>query len=213
MKIKKFLLIVMGLIVLSGCTKLNDLSYKDIISLDYGNKNANTFRKGYKFYIPKGLHLKFAGDNYAVISSKDYNYYVYFDLVAFNSKNKTNYEINDNIVYSDIIKEDEKEGYIEITLREEKEYLIEIMYNYAKIEVMVDEDRVKDALLKSMSILKSVSYDNDVIFKLLKEDKITKKEEVYNFFEKVKNNSDLLNYIEEKNDDIIDEIIDTDYIN
>ena len=87
------------------------------------------------------------------------------------------------------------------------------MYNYAKIEVMVDEVHVKDALLKSINVLKSVTYDKDVISKMLIEDKITKKEEVYNFFEKVKSNSDLLNYIEEKEDNIIDEIIDTDYIN
>ena len=157
--------------------------------------------------------LKYAGDNYAILSSKDFNYYVYFDLVSFYNKNQFDYEVKNNKVFSHIIENKEEFGYVEITLREKNQYLIEIMYNYAKIEVMVDEVHVKDALLKSINVLKSVTYDKDVISKMLIEDKITKKEEVYNFFEKVKSNSDLLNYIEEKEDNIIDEIIDTDYIN
>ena len=57
MKIKKIFLILLMLIVISGCTNVNDLTYDNIINtLSLKAKNPNEFRKGYQYYVQ---HLLF----------------------------------------------------------------------------------------------------------------------------------------------------------
>ena len=104
---------------------------------------------------------------------------------------------------------------MEINLQENNQYLIEIMYNYAKIEVMVDKDEINEVLINSINILNSIKYDSIVIEKLLKDDKLNYTEEIFDMFAKKKNNSNILNYSETTEDVSSGEIDikDTDFLN
>lgn len=214
MKIKKILLILILFMCVTGCTKLNNLSYDDVINKVIAVKNSpNTYRRGYKYFLPKGVSIYKAGPNYAVIESKDTYYYLYIDLISFNSKKDINYEIKNNIKYSKFINYDEKKGYIEIKKYENNQYLIEIMYNYAKIEVMVDDSQINKALANSISILKSIVYDEKVIETLLKDDNLTYTEEKFDMFNKSNKKTGILNYTDTEVEIEDNNIKDTDYIN
>ena len=214
MKLKKILLILIIILGLSACTNLDNVNYDDILNnFSMQSKHTNTYRNGYKYYIPKGLILSDAGNNYAIISSLKTNYYAYFDLVSYNGKKEIAHEINKNAFYSKNINFEGKVGYVEINLRENNQYLIEIMYNYAKIEVMVDESEIKVALVNAINILNSVKYDDKIIEKLLENDDLTFSEEIFNMFEKEKKNSNILDYVEGEIETNEEEIKDTDFLN
>jgi len=215
MKIKKIFLILIMFIFLTGCSNLDEFQYDEMIAkFSMKSKPANTYKKGYKFYVPKGLHIGDAGDNYVILTSSDINYYLYVDLVSYNDDKKLHYEKKDNSIYSKKIKTDEKEGYIEVNLWENNQYLIEIMYNYAKIEVMVDRSLGNKALANSISILNSIKYNDTIIENILKDDNLTYTEEIFDMFEETKDNSNYLDY--EETDENLEEqekIKDTDFIN
>ena len=215
MKIKKVFLILIIIFSLAGCVNLDNLSYDDILNnLSLKAKSANIFKRGHQFYLPKGMHIEDSGENYAIISSSDVNYYLYIDLVSYNNKSNFNYEKNDKALYEVSLNYRGKKGYAEIILWENNQYLIEIVYNYAKIEVMVDENLIKKALANSVSILNSVRYNDLVIEDMLADDNLDYTEEIFDLFEDTKDNSNILDFdntiVEE---DEKEEIKDTDYIN
>jgi len=214
MKIKKILLILVMILCLVGCTNVKDLTYNDIINtLSLKAKNANTYKQGYQYYVPKGLMIEDAGSNYTILTSSDITYYLYVDLVSYINNKDISYEINNNLVYSEKINYQDKSGYVEIKLWENNQYLIEIMYNYAKIEVMVEENLINKALINSISILNSVKYNDSVIERLLNDNELNYTEEVFELFENDKVNSDILEYEKDKNTEIEEEVKDTDFIN
>lgn len=215
MKIKKMLLILVVLLCFCGCTNIKKLTYDDIVNtLSLKSKNANNFKQGYQYYVPKGLMIEDAGSNYTILSSSDVNYYLYVDLVSYINKKDLNYGLNKNALYSKKINYQDKTGYVEIKLLENNKYLIEIMYNYAKIEVMVEENLINKTLINSISILNSIRYNDSVIERLLSDNELDYTEEVFELFENDKINSDILEY-EKENENIEDEevIKDTDFIN
>ena len=214
MKIKKILLLLILFICVTGCNKLSNLSYDEVINKVITVKNSpNTYRRGYKYFLPKGLSIYKAGPNYAILESADRYYYLYIDLNSFNSKKDINYKIKNNIKYSKLINYDEKKGYVEIKNYKNNQYLIEIMYNYAKIEVMVDDSQINKALAYSISVLKSIVYDEKVIETLLKDDNLTYTEEKFNMFDKSNKKSGVLNYTDTEVEIEDNNIKDTDYIN
>ena len=215
MKLKKVFLIIVVLLCLSGCVNIKELKYDDIINM-FSNKEktANVYNKGYQYYLPKGLSRIQSGSNYSIIGSENITYYLYSDLVSYINKNEITYEINNSLVYSKKIINGKKTGYVEIKLWENNQYLIEIMYNYAKIEVMVEEKLIKEALINSINILNSMKYNDDVINSLLNDDKLNYTEESFELFENDKNNSNILDYVDSDDDsEQQDEIKDTDFIN
>lgn len=214
MNIKKIFLILIIVLTLSGCVNLNNVTIDNIINnLSTRPKPANTFKNGFQFYTPRGLSVKDAGTNYVIFTSERVNYYLYLDLISYNEKKDINYEINSNSYYSKKIFNNNLEGYIEIKLWENNKYLIEIMYNYAKIEVMVDESLLKNALVNSISILNSIKYNDIIIENLLNDDNLNYTEEIFDMFETENSKSNALEYVEEDNASEEEMIIDTDYIN
>jgi len=214
MKIKKILLILIVTFCLSGCVRLESLSYDNIINnLSTKAKPANTFKMGHQFYVPKGLHVSDSGENFAILSSTDVNYYLYIDLVSYNAKSEFNYVTNNNSLYSTNINNNGKKGYAEIKLWENNQYLIEIMYNYAKIEVMVDKSLINKTLVNSINILNSIKYNDLIIEDLLNDDNLTYTEEIFDLFEEIKDNSSILNKEDSSKEEFKEEIKDTDFIN
>ena len=136
--------------------------------------------------------------------------------MSYINKSELQYKENNSSKYSRMINFNNKKGYIEINLWKNNQYLIEIMYNYAKIEVMVDEGQIKEALIKSINILSSVKYNDVIINNLLNDDNLDYTEEIFDMFKDRVDNSNVLDRIEDDssdNDINDDEIKDTDYIN
>ncbi len=214
MKIKKILIIILFLICVTGCVKVSDLTYDEILNnFSISPNGANTYRRGYKYFVPKGVALVDAGPNYAIFEDNITSYYMYIDLI--NYVNKANIIINntDDNIYYRTFNNDNKSGYIAIKKDENDKYMIEIMYNYAKIELMVDIDNVNNALINSINILKSIVYDDRVIETMLRDDNLTYTEENYNMFDKSNKKSSVLNYTEDEEVVVEDKIKDTDLIN
>ena len=214
MKLKKFFIIMFFSLFLIGCTMVEDMSYQDIINI-FNNvpKKANVSRRGYKYYLPNGMESINRGDYYEVLKSKKSYYYLYVDMISYINKLENQYEIDNKANYSDLIKIGDKYGYLEINLLENEKYLIEIMYNYAKIEVMVNEDSINEALCYSVNILNSIEYNNSVINSLLSDDTLNYTEEEFNLFETGDDNSNKLEYIEQTEEIEEDNTLtDTDYV-
>ena len=215
MKNKWILLLFICMFFLVGCTNINKLSYDDVVNtLSVIDRKSNVYKKGFDFYMPMGLQIEDAGNNYVIFSSNRYNYYLYVDMISYINKKEIKYEKNDKALYSEKIEYDNKSGYVEINLWENNKYLIEIMYNYAKIEVMVDSDDIKVALLKSINILKSVKYKDIAINNMLNDDNLDSTEEIFNMFKNAKKNDSTLtsdgDVVEQ--DKVSEEVKDTDFI-
>ena len=56
---RKYLIgVIMLLLLVCGCSSINNLSYNDVVSYSLENKaKANTALKGYKIYLPKDMSL------------------------------------------------------------------------------------------------------------------------------------------------------------
>ena len=92
------------------------------------------------------------------------------------------YSVNDNALVSKKLDYDGKFGYVEVNLLKNDKYLVEIMYNYAKIEVIVDKSNLNEAMLSIINILKSVEYNDSIIANLMGDDVLNFSEEEFNIF-------------------------------
>ena len=151
-----------------GCTKINDLEVIDIVntSINTDIKLTNQYRNGYKYYLPRGMSI-ISNRNYnEIIRSGRSTYYLYIDVISYYNKVVEPYEINDKAYYSKSLSNGDKFGYIEINIVNNK-YLLEIMYNYAKIEVIVREDELNVVVSNAISILSTIYYNDNIIDNLL----------------------------------------------
>lgn len=197
---KKSLLILLVLIMLSGCTvtRLDDYDYKQmldkIISLDI--KTYNMVGKGYKYYVPKGV-TRTSSSNYNDVLKRNGNtYYLYVDVVSYYYKTKLEYNIRDNVYYSKKISNGNKDGFVDIEEKNDKLY-IQMVYNYAKIETYVDEHNLKEAIADISYVLSSIDFNDSLLKKMYEEGTFDSKEEVYKLFENKEKEGNFLEYIKE----------------
>jgi hypothetical protein len=219
--LKRFILIAIVLLA-SGCTNINkNLTSKDDIDKNFNTLQAtitdsnyemyNNYRTGYKYYTPKGLYVRGGSEYNEIINSRKYSYHLYVDVISFYNRVISKYEEDNKALYSKQINNKDKFGYVEVNELKNDRYLLEIMYNYAKIEVIVDKSDLEVAFANSMIILSSVKYNNDILTNLVGENVLTSKEIEFNIFETKKTESNFLeveannDYKEETNDpDLID---------
>jgi len=209
---KKIFLLFMLVLLLTGCTSIENSNLNNIIN-DVVNskvKTTNVNRNGYNYYIPKGLSIIDSTRFNEVFKDQKYKYYLYVDIVSYNSKTDFNYTKNDNAYYSTNINNKEKKGYIEINNYKNNQYLIEIMYNYAKIEVIVYQEDINKAVTYAIVVLSSVTYNDNVIKNYLSSTVIDSVEESFDIFEIV-GSDNYLEFTEEE--DSVEEVRDPDYIN
>lgn len=210
---KRVLVLISVIFLLTGCMNINNSSYEEIINSALNNKkilNKNKTSQGYSYYLPKGLIILEDLNNNLTLKSEKYNIYLYVDLVSYYNKIKNSYQENKNVYFSKTITNKEQFGYLEINLREKDKYLIEIMYNYAKIEVVVYEKDIKNVLANAMTIISSVSYNDNIIINYLASSSFEGNEEVFNIFEIV-GRKDFLQVTDEETQE--EEIRDPDFIN
>ena len=180
---KKIILIIIILVFTAGCTNINKLSYDDIVNnITTMSTKDNIYRTGYSYYLPRGMKVADSTLYNEVIEDANSKYYLYVDVVSFYKKITKEYEINNNAIYSSKINYNDKFGYVEVNLLKNDKYLVEIMYNYAKIEVIVDKSNLNEAMLSIINILKSVEYNDSIIANLMGDDVLNFSEEEFNIF-------------------------------
>ncbi|MEG0021957.1 MAG: membrane lipoprotein lipid attachment site-containing protein [Bacilli bacterium] len=183
---KKLILILLSVFLLSGCTvvRINTDSIDNIVNVILSKDNTlyNNVGKGYKYYRPRGVtYIDTIDYNEKLYSNGNY-YYLYIDINSYYYKREFEYKQNKEAYYSRFIDINKKTGYLEVNKQEDGYYLIEFMYNYAKIEALVKEEDINDVILNSTYILSSIKYNSNVIKIMLNEDYFTNKEERYDIF-------------------------------
>lgn len=186
MKIKKIILIGFIAILLTGCTvvRIDTKSIDNMLSVILSKDNTlyNRVGKGYKYYIPRGVNYIDGSNNNDKLYSNGVYYYLYLDEIGYYYKSALDFEEDSTKFYSKKIDNDDKKGYLEIT-KLDTGYLVEFVYNYAKIEALVtNEKEINDVVLNSSYILSTIKYNNDIVKLALEEDFLKNKEEKYNVF-------------------------------
>lgn len=209
---KYLLLIILMMFFLTGCTNINNKDIAEIVSMSLNNPvmKTNEAFKGYKIYIPTNMNVSHDNGNNVTLSSNNEKYYLYVDIVSYYNKTKQDYKINDDkeAFYSQILNNGDNNGYILIT-KYNKKYFVEVMYNYAKIEVITSN--YKEAINKSLVVLKSISYNDTILESLIGKNVLEYNEEKYNLLGPSNSTTDYLEWVEDEpeetkklDEDIID---------
>ena len=182
---KKITILLLCLFIFTGCTvvRIDTKSIDNILSVVLSKNNTvyNRVGKGYKYYVPRGVTYMDTADLNDVLYSDGNYYYVYIDAVSYYYKKKVPYEENNTSYYSKKI-DGKKSGYLEINKLKNGKYKIEFVYNYAKIEAIVNKEDINDVVLNATYILSTVKFNDNIISIMLKEDYFTNKEERYERF-------------------------------
>lgn len=198
---KKVLVLCLAIICLTGCVSIDNSSYDEIINETTASRLQvfNEYRKGYKFYLPIGLYTSDSKDYNEIIKSSSEFYYMYIDIISYLNKAAVEYTINSQAEYSKYIQNGDKTGYIEIKDLENKKYLVEIMYNYAKIEVIVEKSQIKRTVSNCLIVLSSIKYNDTFLNNLDKDSLLNYKEEAVDIFDKIggTDSSNLVEWVEE----------------
>ena len=170
---KKVFLLLVSLVLLSGCTitRMDTKTYDEVIDkvLSLNIKLSNKVGKGYKYYAPRGVVRVDANTYNDVLKRDSTTYYLYVDVVSYYYKTKLSYKNSKNDYYFKTLKNGKKDGYVDIVKKNNKFY-VQMVYNYAKIETYVEEYELADILSYSMIILNSINYNDNLIEKILQDD-------------------------------------------
>ncbi len=214
---KKRLLILLMLLFVTGCYNVNQSNYEQIIASGLGGKTNTTFKnrtsQGYSYYLPKGLMVIEDQNSNVTLKSEKYTLYMYVDLISYYHKVENSYKIKSQSYYSQKIEKNGKFGYLEINLQGNDKYLIEIMYNYAKIEVIVNNKDIKEMLAYAISLLGTISYNDKIIENMIGEDILNYNENEYNIFETAGKENNVTEFEETIDQNGINDMPDTDLIN
>lgn len=194
---KKYLSLIILLLLLTGCTSIYDQSYDYIIkdSLENKSEKTNTYLKGYKFYIPIGMSLIGDFNHNNVLYSEGIKYYMYVDLVSFYNKKDNKFEFEEkSYEYSKQFNDKLGDGYVIIRNRNDGK-LVEVMYNYAKIEVVTDNPKL--AINNSLTVLKSIKYNYKTIDSMIGSNTLVYDSEQFTLLGPSKNTENFLTYEEE----------------
>ncbi len=178
---KRKLLLLLSILIISGCTNINNLSYSELIneSLSSDLVLLNKVSTGYKYYLPRGVVLKEDNDFNQKLRVMDTYLYMYVDIVSYYYKNELNYKETEDFsyFYQNIIK-DGKTGYVGIR-QEDDEYFVKIVYNYAKIEAYVKENQISSTISYAMILLNSIRYNDTLIDRIVNDTSVSSSEITY----------------------------------
>jgi hypothetical protein len=183
---KKILVLLVTLVLLTGCVAIQDVSVDTIINETMGTKYTNLYNhvgKGYKYYLPKTLISKTTDNNNEIIKSKKCDYYLYVDLISYHNKVDFEYKESTGVYFSKLIEKDDKKGVINIYENADDKFLVKIEFNYAYVEVITDKDNLNKTLANALIIVTSMQYNDDVIETLLEEGILTSIDETVDIFD------------------------------
>ena len=190
---KKILLLGLVTLILTGCTivRIDTTSIDNILNVVLSKENTlyNRVGRGYKYYVPRGVtYIDSSGSNDKLYSNGVY-YYLYLDEIGYYYKKSINYKVDNSKYYSRKINNKGNLGYLEITKQDDL-YLIEFVYNYARIEALVPKDDINDTVLNCSYILSTIKYNHNIIKLSLSENFLQNKEETYDVFSSKKEDND-----------------------
>lgn len=183
---KKIIIIVLSLF-LTGCSvvRIDTSNIDNILKVILTKDNTlyNQVGKGYKYYIPGGVTYIDSDDLNDVLYSDGVYYYLYIDAIKYYYDAVNDYKEDNNIYYSKVISKDDGykyNGYLKIEQKDGLNY-ISFIYNNAKIEAVVDDEKLNNTILNSTYILSTIKYNKNIIKLMLEDDYFTNKIGKYNF--------------------------------
>ena len=205
------------MLLLTGCTSVQKMSLDDIIRKETETNVTlyNKYRHGYKYYLPKGIEVVDNSEYNEVLMDENYKYFLYIDAVSQYNKVIELYEVSEAPYVSMAISYKDRYGYLEINELDNDKYFIEIMYNYAKIEVIVKKKDINLVVANSLIILNSVQFDNNILKSLLDEEISQFNEFEFNIFETNTDSKNETDFLQTLDGDVYEEpeVHDSDLIN
>lgn len=191
---KRILMLLLTVLLLTGCTAINDLSIESIINDSLSSKYDlhNQVNSGFKFYLPRGLKIVKKDELNVIITSKYYDYYLYVDLVSYYNKKNVDYKRDETLFYSELLDYDKKKGIVNIKEVDVENVILDVTFNYANIQVKVKKDDINKALMNVMAIVGNITYQDDVIKSLLDDDILSSSDELINVFDTDKSDTQVL---------------------
>ncbi len=199
----KKIIVLLSIVLLSitGCT-VSKLDNKNITSninilLSQKSKVTNASFEGYKYYVPKGLKFLNKEDYNAVFRDRfDNKYYLFVDVIGYYHKVENTYEVDDEAYYSDIISYNDKDGYIEINKVDDNKYYIQYVFNYGRMQALIDSKYLTTVVNNMSYILRSIVYNDEVLDSLVGENILSYSEENFSLFETKATREDFLDVVE-----------------
>lgn len=197
---KKYICLTLIVFLLVGCTikKVEEDSFDSIINTVLYNDISlnNVSFEGFKFYLPRGVVVDSKNEYNLEIKDQNNKYFLYVDIVAYYYNTKVEHDVDINIFYSKNLNYKNNEGYIDVSIVDDK-YFLEVMYNYAKIEAYVESEYLYDTFLNICYILSTIDFNDSTInYKLSNQEFETTLEE-FDIFTSKKDKDNFLEYIEE----------------
>lgn len=177
---KRRLILVIFLLMLTGCTKL-DNNLEGVIDVVLSEEQkVNTVSTNYKVYIPNGIIQLEDNDYNQKFKFKDRYIYLYVDTISYHYKNTTNYEHTTtyNYFYKNL-NYNGKTGYIGINQYDDDLFYVKIIYNYAKVEFYSNQENLSLMVTNSLLIVNSIKYNDTLINVSLGEDNTAGKDIKY----------------------------------
>lgn len=198
---KKKILLVLFLMLLTGCvrTDINNGDYKELVSQVINNKTngTNEVANGYRFYVPKGVRLIENDSNNQIFMGMGTKIYMYVDITSYYYKNLLNYKDIEDSYYFSKVSSGDKTGFIKITKTDDDKFYVEIVYNYAKVEVYTDQYNLNDIITLSSILLNNISYNDNIIENLLDDNHNSGSDITYNIDKPEDASSDFTQYLNE----------------
>ncbi len=184
---KLIVLLSIVLLLVTGCSikrlDNSDLEKNMDLLLNEKVKTSNVQFEGYKYYVPDGLKFVNKEDYNAILMDRfDNKYYVYFDVISYFHKVDNTYKIKQDAYYSKVINYNKKDGYLEIT-EDGCKYFIVFVYNYTKIEALVDKSDLVNVINNMCYILRSVKFNDKVLESLVGDNVLSYAEESFTLFD------------------------------
>jgi len=185
---KKIILTILLVLVLTGCSivRIDTSSIDNILNVILTKDNTlfNQVGQGYKYYLPGGVTYIDSDDLNDVLYCNGSYYYLYIDAISYHYNADTKYKIDNSAYYSKIFSKNDgfkHTGYIEINEQGDL-YHVEFVYNYAKIETLVNKENLNNAVLNASYILSTIKYNKDIVELMLEDDYFTNKTGKYDDF-------------------------------
>ena len=199
---KKILVVLFLVVFISGCTivRIDTSSINNIIHvvLSKDNNLYNHIGKGYRYYVPRGVTYIDTDEFNEKLYSNETYYYLYVDAIGYYHDKEISYKEDKDAYYSKKIKNNGKEGYIEINKIGPDSYHLSFTYNYAKIEAVAPKKEINNIVLNSSYILSTVKFNHKIIKLMLNKDYFTNKEEKYDTFTTKEQSNYFLEYVDDK---------------
>lgn len=199
---KKIWIISILMLLLTGCTvvRIDAHSIDTTVNVVLSKSNTlyNRIGKGYKYYVPRGVTYIDTNELNDKLYSNGTYYYLYVDAISYYYKKDISYQKNKKAYYSRSIQTNGKKGYLEINKIDKDKYLIEFLYNYAKIEAIAPKSEINSVILNASYILSTVKFNNNVVKLMLNDNYFINKEEQYDVFTTKQKSNYFLEYVDDK---------------